>query len=137
MSGAGQKPRLTKKREEYYRQFWKQFVPVSLPLESLRSEADQASANRAASSSSLGSVFERCDEQATKRLEQEFLGGDKYDANDPSADLAFWLEDIQDHLVDTELPTGIRLGTSCESGNKRGSTIFKLTFRKTELATSA
>ena len=47
--------------------------PTSIPQESLRTEADQASGIRAASSSSSGAVFERSDEQATRRLEQETL----------------------------------------------------------------
>ena len=77
--------------------------PTSLPQESLRPEADQAFGNRAASSSSSGSVFERSDEQATRRLGQESLRSDKKDADDPLADL-YWLEDFKDNLVDAELP---------------------------------
>ena len=56
----------------------------------------------AASSSSSGSVFERSDEQVTRRLEQESLNiqnqnkkrDDKKNADDPLADLPFWLEDF-------------------------------------------
>ena len=43
---------------------------TSLPQESLRPEAEQASGNRAASSSSSGSEFDRSDEQATRRQER-------------------------------------------------------------------
>ena len=39
--------------------------PASLPQESLRPEADQASGNRSASSSSSGSVLERNEEQTS------------------------------------------------------------------------
>ena len=77
---------------------------TSLPQESLRPEADQASGNRAASSSSSGSVFERSDEQVTRRLGQESLRSDKKDANDPLADLPQRLEDFTDNLEDTEVP---------------------------------
>ena len=77
--------------------------PTSLPHESLRPEAEQASGNRAASSSSSGSVFERSDGQATRRLGQESLMDDKKGANDPLADLPLWLADFRDNLVHTEL----------------------------------
>ena len=98
--------------------------PTSLPQESLRPEADQASGNRAASSSFSDSVFERSDEQATKRLGQESLRSDKKDANDPLADLPFWFGDFTDDLEDTEMPAPAHIsqdsdcGTSCEIGNK-------------------
>ena len=83
--------------------------PTSLPQESLR---HRSSPSRAPSSSSSRSVFERSDEQATRRLGQESLKiqnqrkkrDDKKDANDPLADLPFWLEDFKDDLVDAELP---------------------------------
>ena len=71
--------------------------PTSLPQESLRPEADQASGNRVASSSSSGSVFERSDEHAARRLGQKSLRDDKKDADDP-------LEDFTDNLEDTEVP---------------------------------
>ena len=44
-----------------------------LPQESLRPEGDLVSENKAASSSSSGSVFERSDEQGTRKLEQGSL----------------------------------------------------------------
>ena len=77
--------------------------PTSLPQESLRPEAEPASGNRAASSSSSGSVFERSDEQATGRLGQESPRSDEKAANDPLADLPFWFEDFTDNLEDTEV----------------------------------
>ena len=71
--------------------------PTSLPQESLRPEADQASGNRVASSSSSGSVFERSDEHAARRLGHKSLRDDKKDADDP-------LEDFTDNPEDTEVP---------------------------------
>ena len=71
----------------------------------------QASGNRAASSSSSSSVFERSEEEATRRLGQESLKiqnqnkkrDDKKDADDPLADLPFWFEDVTDNLKPTEV----------------------------------
>ena len=117
---------------------------TTLPRESLGPRALQNSGNRVASSSSSESVSERSDELATRRLEQESLGSDKKVANDPLADLPFWLEDFTDNLEPTEVHAPahgsqeLRFGTSCESGNEiAGSTVFSLTSRKTELATYA
>ena len=70
--------------------------PTSQSQDSLREDAHLVSGNRAASSSSSGSVVERSDEQATRRLEQESLKSDKKHANDPLADLPFWLEEFAD-----------------------------------------
>ena len=106
---------------------------------SLRPEADQASGNRAASSSSSGSVFERSDEQVTRRLEQESLNiqnqnkkrDDKKNADDPLADLPFWLEDF--HTVLRNQTWNILR----KWYQHRGSTAFILTARQTEIATSA
>ena len=75
------------------------------------------SGNRAAASSSSDLVFERSDGQATRRLEKESLRDDKKDADDP-------LEDFQDkpgrhrNACTCTQFSGIRLGTSYESGNK-------------------
>ena len=55
------------------------------------------------SSSSSGSVLERSDELATRRVEQESLRNDKKDADDPLADLPFWLKDFTDNLEPTEV----------------------------------
>ena len=151
---SGQEPRLTKEGKSIICKtdnFVPRVVPglsvnsgsssssTSLPQESLRTESDQASGNTTASSSSSSSVFERCDEQAIRRLGQESLKiqnqnkkrDDKKDANDPLADLLFWLEDFKDNLVNTELPApahssrkSIRLGTSCRSGKNLGTEEF-------------
>ena len=79
-------------RSRIVRQFWKQFVLSSLSQDSLRREAEQASGNTAASSSSSGSVFERSDEQATwrraripKKSQTRRNRDDKKDGNDPLA----------------------------------------------------
>ena len=84
-------------------QFWKQFVSYIATQVSLRPEADQASGNRAASSSSSGLVLQRSNKLAPKRLGQEFLNVDMKDAYDPLADLPFWLQDFTDNVEDTEV----------------------------------
>ena len=123
--GQRSKATIDPKREEYY--LLDNFVPLvvpglylnsggsssstSLSQESLSKEADQASGNRAASSSSSSSIFERSDEQATRRLGQESLKiqiqnrkrDDKKNADGPLADLLYWLVDFKDNLVDAEL----------------------------------
>ena len=91
--------------------------------------------------------FERSDEQATRRLEQESLkiqplplpekrGMTRRMRTIRWKIFLFWLEDFQDNLVDSELPAPahssrwIRLRTTNESGNKNGgSTALKLTSR--------
>ena len=82
---SGQKPRLTKDGKSIICKT-DNFIPLVVPglstnpessssssspsEDSLRPEADQATRNRAASSSSSGSVFERSDELASRRLVQ-------------------------------------------------------------------
>ena len=84
-------------------QFWRQFVFYIAVTGIVEKKTDQASGNRAASSSSSGSVFERSDEQATRRLVQESQRDDKKDAGDPLADLRYWLEDFKDNLGDVKM----------------------------------
>ena len=72
-------------------QFWKQFVSITHPQESLEPDARPVSGNRAASSSSSDSVLERSDELPTRKLGQKSLSDDKQDAKDPLADMPFWL----------------------------------------------
>ena len=76
-------------------------------------DAHRAGANRLVSNiattgivenRSRPSIFERSDEQATRGQEWESLRSDKKDANDPLADLPFWLEEFTDNLEDTEVP---------------------------------
>ena len=76
---------------------------TSLPQESLRQQADQASGNRGASSSSPGSVFERSDEQAPRALGHESLRSVKKDVNDPLAYLPIFVRVFTDNLEDTEV----------------------------------
>ena len=70
------------------------------------------------------SVLERSDELATRRLNRESLRDDKKDADDPLADLPFWLKDFTDNLEPTEVHAtrthfaGLRFGTSYERGTK-------------------
>ena len=70
----------------------------SLLQESSGPDAHLVSGNRAASSSSSDSVLERNDELATRRLGQESRRDDKKDADDPLADLPFWLQEFKDNL---------------------------------------
>ena len=97
---------------------------------------------RAASSSSSDSVFERSDGLATRRLGQESLSDDKKDANDPLAALPFWLEDFTDNLEPTEVHWHTFLRTQIRNilrkwQRNRGNTVFSVTPRRTEIATSA
>ena len=102
----GQKPRLTKDGMSIICKTDK-FVPLVVlvlatnfgsvssstlpPQDSSRREVETVSGNRAASRSLPASVSERSDELATRRLVQESLKDDKKDADDPFADLPFWL----------------------------------------------
>ena len=79
-------------------------VPLVVPGLSVNSGSSPSSTTSSPASSSSGSVFERSDEQATRRLGQESLRSDKKDANDPLADISFWLEDFTDNLIPTEVP---------------------------------
>ena len=109
---SGQEPRLTKHGKSIICKidnFVSLVVPVSsssskkLHQELLGPDAHLVSGNRTASSSSSGSVLVRSDELATRRLEQESLRDDEKDADDPLADLPFWLEDFTDNLEATEV----------------------------------
>ena len=116
---SGQEPRLTNNGKSIFCKT-NNFVPLvvpglsvnsgssssstALPQESLGPDAHLVSGNRAASSSSSGSVLERSDEPYTRKLGQEFVSDDKKNADDPLADLPFWFEDSTDNLEATELP---------------------------------
>ena len=100
--------------------------------------------NRTAASSSADSVLGRSDELATRRLGQESLRSDEKEEYDPSADLPFWLQDFTDNLVPTEVhvPAHVSQDLDSEHSSRKwtenqGSTVFSLTSRKTEIATSA
>ena len=92
--------------------------PTLLPHDSLRPETDQASGNRIASSSSSGSVFERSDEQATRRLGEESLSIPKKNQKD------VLIRGLQrqsgEHRIACNRTqfSGIILETSCRSGNR-------------------
>ena len=89
--------------------------------ESLGPDAHQVSENRAASSSSSGSVLERRDELATRRLGQESLRDDKKDADDPLSDLPFWLQEFKDNLEATEVHAPAHI--SQDSDSKHPTTV--------------
>ena len=120
---SGQEPRLTKEGKRIISKT-DNFVPLvvpglsvnsgsscsstSLPQESLRTEADQASGNRVASSSSSGSVFDRSDEQATRRLGQESLkirnrNKKRDDKKDVGRSSSLVGRDFKDNVVNTDL----------------------------------
>ena len=76
----------TSSRSRVICHFWKQFVSNIATTGIVETRSRPSIWNRAASSSSSGSVFERSDEQA-RRLGHESLRSDNNDANDPLADL--------------------------------------------------
>ena len=94
--------------------------PATLPKESSRTEADQASRNRDASSSSSGSVSERSDEQATRRLGRKSLkiqNQSKKKKTDKKGGIQRESGEHRIACTSTQF-SRIRLGTSCRSGNK-------------------
>ena len=90
------------------------------PQESLGSDAHLVFGNRAASSSSFDSVFERSDEVATRRLGQGSPRDDKKDADNPLSGLPFWLEDFTDNLEPTDVhaPAHTSQDTDSETPSK-------------------
>ena len=88
---------------------------TTLLQESLGPDAHVVSGNRAASSSSSGSVLERSDELATRKLEQESLRSDKKDENDPLADLPLWLQDFTDNLDSTDVHAPAHIAQDSDS----------------------
>ena len=125
---------------------------ASLSQDSLRREAEQAPRElvQPAASSSSGSVLERSDVMAPgnwcdpSTQNKNRKRDDRKNSDDPLADLPEWLEGFKKSLVETKIASirtqflGIRSRTSYESGNKiTGSTILKVTSRKTGIATYA
>ena len=86
----------------------------------------------------------RSDELATRKLGQKSLSGDKQDAKDPFSDVPFWLGDsttISEKVPEMPAPAHSSRDADSEHlpkvvSKSRRHSVF-LTFRKTEIATSA
>ena len=107
--GSGQEPRVIKNVKSFICKT-DNFAPLSVDSESSSScttpspellgpEASLASGSGAAASSSADSVLGRSDETSSGKLGKESWESDKKDENDPSADMAVWLEDFTDNLI--------------------------------------
>ena len=75
-----------------------------------------------ASSSSSGSVSERSDELATRKLvpfpkiqNQNTKRDDKKNSKDPLADLPCWLQDFKENLKETELHASAHISQDLDS----------------------
>ena len=81
-------------------------------------------------------MLDRSDKLATRRLGQESQRDDKKDADDPLADLPFWLEDFTYNLRNVHRSacsrthfSGFRFGTSNESGTQGALHFYSLPAR--------
>ena len=118
-------------------QFWKQFVFYNATTRIVGTWCTPVSGNKAASRSSQIQYQSEVTNETTKRLGQESLKDDKKDADDPLADLPFWLQGFhrqsRGHRIacTREHSSRLRFGTSYESGDKiEEAQHFVLTSRK-------